>query len=109
MDDEHARRAATLKKRDGRLDRAPGLVHVRLRLQQRELGVLDADLGEPAAELPLERALVPARQLVDDHPADVVPVRRMLAAGVAEACDEQVERRGRVAPTEEAQGYSASD
>ena len=47
-------------------------------------------------------AVVPPRELVDDHPADVVPVALVTRAGVAEARDEQVERRGRLAPTEEA-------
>jgi hypothetical protein len=42
---------------------------------------------------------VPARKLLDDHPADVVPVSRVLAPGIAETYDEQVERRGAFAPT----------
>src|SRR5207302_4447856 len=41
---------------------------------------------------------VPAGELVRDHVADVVPVARVLAAGIAEADDEQVERRGAFAP-----------
>ena len=39
-----------------------------------------------------------ARELVDDHEADVVAVPRVLAAGIAETDDEQVERRGAFAP-----------
>ena len=92
----------SLKKRAAAAERAAGEVHVRLRLQQRELQAVDADLGEPAGELRLERAVVPPRELVDDHPADVVPVARMFAARVAETDDEEIERRGAVAPTEEA-------
>jgi len=42
---------------------------------------------------------VPARELVDDHPSDVVSVLCVLAAGIAEADDEQLERRGPVAST----------
>ena len=44
------------------------------------------------------------RELVDDHEADVVPVTRVLATGVAEPDDEQIQRRGRFASTEERQG-----
>ena len=53
---------------------------------------VDPDLGELAVELAAPRAAVPARELVDDQPADVVAVARVLAARVAEADDEQVER-----------------
>jgi hypothetical protein len=45
---------------------------------------------------------VPAGKLVDDHPAGVVPVAGVLATRVAEAHDEEIERRGAFAPTEEA-------
>ena len=46
-----------------------------------------------------------ARQLVDDHVADVVAVARVLATRVAETDDQQVERRGAFAPApREAQG-----
>ena len=61
--------------------------------------LVEADLGELAGELGAQRAVVPARELVDDHPADVVAVALVLAARVAEADDEQVERRGAFAPT----------
>ena len=37
------------------------------------------------------RAGVPPRELVDDHPADVVPVPRVLAARVPQADDESKE------------------
>ena len=83
-------------------ERAAGEVHVRLRLQQCELQAVEPDLGELAGELRLERAVVTPRQLVDDHPADVVPVVDVLAAGVAEADDEEIERRGALPSTEEA-------
>ena len=59
---------------------------------------LSVELGPP-------RRAVPARELVDDHPADVVPVPRVLAARIAEPDDEQVERRGAFAP---APGQDAS-
>ena len=91
-----------LEEARGGAERAAGEVHVRLRLQQRELQAVDADLGELAGELRLERAVVAPRQLVDDQPADVVPVARVLAARVAEADDEKIERRGALPPTEEA-------
>ena len=45
------------------------------------------------------RAVVPPRELLDDHVADVVAVARVLAARVAEPDDEQVERRGAFAPS----------
>ena len=47
---------------------------------------------------------MPAGELVDDHEADVVAVMFVLAARVSETDDEQVERRGALAPTEEGQG-----
>ena len=50
-----------------------------------------------------EPSLTP-RELVEDHPADVVARRCVLAARVAETCDEQIERRGRLASTEEPHG-----
>src|SRR5207237_7702012 len=78
-------------------DRPPRLVHVRLRLEEGEPTVADAQLGEPAGELRAERAAVAPRQLVGDEPADVVPRPLVLAARVAEAHDEQVERRGGLA------------
>src|SRR5581483_1594853 len=63
-----------------------------------------ANLGQAAGELGAPRPSVPARELVDDHPPRVVPRTGVLAAGVAEPRDEQVERRGILAPTEEAHG-----
>ena len=87
--------------------RAARVVHVRLGLQQRDLVAVDADLGELAVELAAPRAVVPAGELVDDHPADVVPVARVLATGVAEARDEQVER-GAVAPRPQRIGQLSS-
>ena len=65
-------------------ERAPGEVHVGLRLQQPEPKVTEADLGELAGELRAERAVVPACELVDDHPAGVVTVAGVLAARIAE-------------------------
>ena len=51
---------------------------------------------------------VAPRELVDDHPAGVVARGCVLAARVAETGDEQVERRGVLAPTEEAHGSASS-
>ena len=104
VDDEQAVDRRPCRTRSRRLDRAARVVHVRVGLEQREAPAVEAHLGEPAAELALERAVVTARELVDDHPADVVPVTLVLAARVSEPDDEQVERRGRLAPTEERQG-----
>jgi hypothetical protein len=47
---------------------------------------------------------VPPRELVGHHPSGVVPVVCMLAAGISQARDEEIERRGMLTPTEEAQG-----
>src|SRR5205085_1174390 len=84
-------------------DRPPRLVHVRLGLEEGKPPVAGTQLGEPAGELRAERAAVAPRQLVGDEPADVVPRPLVLAARVAEAHDEQVERRGGLASTEQAQ------
>src|SRR5262249_5146329 len=70
---------------------------VRLWLQQRDAIVVEAHLRKLPVELALPRRAVPARELVEHHPARVVPVPRVLAAGVAETDDQQVERRGTVA------------
>src|SRR5207249_3266007 len=53
-------------------------------------------------ELRAERAAVPACELVGDHPPDVVPRPLVLAAGIAEARDEQIERRSGLAATQQA-------
>src|SRR5262245_1577184 len=60
---------------------------------------VEAHLGEAAVELRAPRAVVPARELLEHHPARVVAVAGVLTAGIAEADDEQVERRGAFAPT----------
>src|SRR5206468_11392842 len=73
-------------------DGAAGFVHVGLRLQQPDAMAVDPYLGELTRELRAPRAAVSARELVDDHLADVVAVARVLAARVAETDDEQVER-----------------
>ena len=59
---------------------------------------VEAELREPAVELRPPGSTVPARELFDDHPADVVAVARVLASRIAETDDEQVERRGPFAP-----------
>src|SRR5205807_4014634 len=72
---------------------APRLVHERLGLQQRDLVAVEADLGKLSRELRARGAAVPACELVGDEIADVVAVARVLAPGVPEPDDEQVERR----------------
>ena len=74
-------------------DGAARLVHERLRLEQRDLVAVEPDLRELAGELRLPRAAVPARELVEHEVPDVVAVARVFAAGIAEADDEQIERR----------------
>ncbi len=77
-----------LEEPGGRGERVAGEVHVGLGLQQRELLLADADLGQLAGELGAEGAAVAPGELVDHHPAGVVPVARVLAARVAETDDE---------------------
>ncbi len=91
MDDEHCV-GLELEELHRGLDRTARVVHERLRLQQRDLVPVDPHLREPAVELRAPGAVVAPRELVDDEPADVVPVSRVLAAGVAEPRDEQVVR-----------------
>ena len=81
-----------------RRDRAARLVHVRLRLEQRDAMAVEPDLCQAAVELRAPRPAVPARELVHHHPAGVVARLRVVAAGIAEPDDEQVERRGPLAP-----------
>ena len=50
-------------------------------------------------DIDLEPRRLPARELVGDHPADVVPRLLVLAPGVPETRDQQVERRDRLAST----------
>src|SRR5438270_253111 len=78
-----------LEERRSGTDGTPGLVHIRLRLQQDELPAVDVDLGELPGELRAPRAAVPPRELVDDEIAGVVPVARVLAARVPQARDEE--------------------
>ena len=93
----------TLKNRTAGATERPESIHVELGLQQPESKVAVADLRELTGELASEAAVATTCELVDDHPADVVPVARVLAARVAEADDEQVERRrGLLAALEEA-------
>jgi hypothetical protein len=44
---------------------------------------------------------VPTAELVRDHEADVVPVAGVLAAGVPQADDKEIERRAGVRPPPE--------
>ena len=101
MDDEHLP-DRELEERGSRLDRRAGLVHVRLGLEEGELQIAQPDIGQPPAELALERASVTMGELVDHHPTHVVTVVRMLAARVAEPRDEEVHRGTVLSPPEEA-------
>src|SRR4029453_13455558 len=83
-------------------ERPARLVHVRLGLQQRDARVSESDLRERPRELRAPRAAAPPRGPVHPQPARVVPRALVLPAGVAKAGDEQVQRRGALAPTEEA-------
>ena len=69
--------------------------------------LIEPCLADPAVELRPERRITAPRELVDHHPADVVPIPLVPRSGVAETSDEQVERRGRLASTEDAHGYSS--
>src|SRR5947208_2037452 len=55
-----------------RRDRAARLVHVRLRLEQRDAMAVEPDLCQAAVELRAPRPAVPARELVHHHPAGIV-------------------------------------
>src|SRR5205823_7301802 len=97
VDDEDRIRLELVELRR-RLHRAARVVHERLGLQQRDLVAVDPDVGELPRELALPGAVVAAGELVDDHLPDVVTVTDVLPPGIAEADDEQVERRGALAP-----------
>src|SRR5215208_7048768 len=88
-----------LEEARGRTDGPAGVVHERLRLEQPDAMTVEPHLGELPGELSLPRDAVPARQFLDHHPADVVAVAGIFAAGIAEADDEEVERRGALAST----------
>jgi hypothetical protein len=90
-----------LEEAHGRSNRAARLVHVELGLQEPESKVSVSNLRQLTGEFAPERPAVTMCELVDDHPADVVAVLRVLAARVAETDDKQVERRGRVPALEE--------
>src|SRR3954453_538686 len=92
----------------GRGDLPSGLVHVRLRLQQSDLGPVDPKVRHLARELRSPRTAVPHGQLVRDHETHVVPGRRVLAPGITEPDHEKVERRGSIAPTKQAHDYPST-
>ena len=76
---------------------AAGLVHVRLRLQQRDARAARAGaaLGQLAGELLLGAREIPAaRELVGDLEADVVRRLGVAGPGVAEPDDQPVDRCG---------------
>src|SRR5829696_3929519 len=80
-----------------RTDRAPGLVHVRLRLEHRDARTAGpgASLAQLAGELLARLRQVPARdQRVRDLEADVVRRRGVAAPGVPETDDQPVDRGG---------------
>src|SRR5207244_7208710 len=90
VDDEHVARLQLEERRRGP-DRAAGIVHVRLWLQQREPLVAYPHLGHLAREFAAPRAAVPARELVHDHPAGVVAVPGVLPARVPQTGHQQQE------------------
>src|SRR6185369_2119523 len=105
VDREQILRLDLVELRRGR-GRPAGVVHERLRLQEREARAVEPDVGDLAGELRAPRPAVPPRELVSDHEADVVPRRRVLTPGIAEPDDQEVERRGLLAPTEQAHGLA---
>src|SRR5215208_3174408 len=105
---DEQRSRVDLEETCGRSDRAAGVVHVRLGLEERDSPLPQSRLGQAAGELRSERGSEPSGELVDDHPADVVPRQLVLATGIAQTSDEKIECRGVVAaPTEEAHYPSA--
>src|SRR5829696_6478216 len=94
VDHEHAVEVE-LVRAARRTDRAPGVVHVRLRLEHRDARTArpGAPLAQLAGELLARLRQVPARdQRVRDLEADVVRRRGVAAAGVPEADDQPVDR-----------------
>src|SRR5206468_3774998 len=67
----------------------------------------DSRVGKPSGELPFEGCTVAKGKLVHHHPADVVPIPLVLVPWIAEPDDEEIERRGGCASTEERQSYSS--
>src|SRR5439155_10285480 len=100
--DDEERFGLDLEEARGPSDRAARLVHVGLGLQQRKAEIAEPDLRKRSGELRAPGAAVAPGQLLEDHPAGVVPRALVLAARIAEPGDEQVQRRGTTAPTEEA-------
>ena len=89
----------------GRADRRARVVHVRLRLQQRELAGRRG-APRPASRENFERHEPPCRRASSSSTSQPTlwRVRSYSRPGIAEPRDEQVERRGALAPTEEAHG-----
>ena len=81
-----------------RRDGAPRIVHVRLRLDQREPGTVQPRLRQLAGELSAPPGLGPPCQLFHHHPAHVVARALVLASGIPEPRDQQVDRRGMSLP-----------
>ena len=99
--DDQQIRGLRLEEPDGGTDGASGFVHVRLRLQERDARPVETMLRQLAGEPRAKARAVAAGELVAHHEADVVPRRGVLSPRIPEARDEQVERRGALAPTEE--------
>src|SRR5439155_14892094 len=89
-----------------RADRTARLVYVRLRLQKSEAEIVQPHLGESTRELRPPRAPEPGGELLRNEPAHVVPCGGVLAPGIPETRDEQIERRGALAPTDQAHGLA---
>ena len=100
--DDQQRLGLDLEEAHGRRDGTARLVHVRLRLEQRETEIAETRLRQHPRELRAPRAALPPRELVEDEPAQVVARALVLATRVAETRDQQVERRGALAPTKKA-------
>ena len=105
MDDEH-RLGLDLEEATRCGHGATRVVHERLGLEQREPQPIEPKLGELTGELRAPAAVEPPRELVHHHPADVVAVALVLAPGVSQPDDEQVECRGRLAPTKQPHGLA---
>ena len=68
---------------------AAAFIHESRGFQQQNLGRADATFGGHALKARFERPDVPAfGDGIDGHETDIVPVQRILRAGIAEACED---------------------
>src|ERR671922_29937 len=72
--DDQNRVGLELEEAGGGSDGAAGLIHERLGFEQANAMAVEAQLGQTARELSLPGRAVSARELVHNHPADVVSV-----------------------------------